>query len=102
MSERRRRSSSSEGRRLVADFIACNGHGICRDILPDNIRLDEWGYPIVTNEIVFSEDLSDAKRAVHLCPELALRLEEIKEQRRDPVTRQCPRRSGAHPGPGLT
>jgi len=84
MSERRRRTSSHEDRRLVVDFIACEGHGMCRDILPDNFRLDEWGYPIVTNEIVFSEDLSDAKRAVRLCPELALRLEEIKERRREP------------------
>ena len=83
--ERRKRIPSSGDRRVVVDFIACDGHGMCRDILPDNFRLDEWGYPIVTNEIVSSEDLSDAKRAVRLCPELALRLEEIKERRPDPA-----------------
>lgn len=83
MIDKRRSTSSGEIRRLVIDFIACDGHGICRDILPENFRLDEWGYPIVKNEIITTEKLSDAKRAVRLCPELALRLEELKDRRRD-------------------
>ena len=27
--------------------IECLGHGLCAEILPERIRLDEWGYPIV-------------------------------------------------------
>ena len=28
------------------DPIACDGHGLCADLLPERIELDEWGYPI--------------------------------------------------------
>jgi ferredoxin len=71
----------SEDRRIVVDFIACEGHGVCRDILPGNFRLDEWGYPIVKTDTVFAENVGEAKRAARLCPELALRLEAIKQSR---------------------
>ena len=41
-------SSPSEVRtrpELAVDRIACTGHGICAGPLPDEVGLDEWGYP---------------------------------------------------------
>jgi len=32
---------------LHVDPIACGGHRICAELLPEWIRLDDWGYPIV-------------------------------------------------------
>ncbi|HSS68572.1 MAG TPA: ferredoxin [Nocardioidaceae bacterium] len=39
------------------------------------MRLDEWGYPMVTSRSVPPELLEHAQRAVAACPALALRLE---------------------------
>ena len=33
--------------RLVVDPIACTGHGLCADVFPERISLDDWGYPII-------------------------------------------------------
>ena len=32
---------------LVVDRIACDGYGMCAELLPELIELDDWGYPIV-------------------------------------------------------
>ncbi|MCA0178956.1 MAG: ferredoxin [Actinobacteria bacterium] len=52
------------------DRIRCSGHGICAQLLPETIRLDEWGYPIQGTGRV---DARAAKRAVDFCPARALR-----------------------------
>ena len=52
------------------DRIRCSGHGICAQLLPETIRLDEWGYPIQGAGRV---DARAAKRAVDFCPARALR-----------------------------
>ncbi len=58
---------------LRVDWPACKGRGLCHEILPEIIDLDEWGYPIVTGSV--SRELQeDAKEAVRVCPQLALRL----------------------------
>ncbi|MDA8046423.1 MAG: ferredoxin [Actinomycetota bacterium] len=57
------------------DPIACDGHGICAELLPERIVLDDWGYPIIDPEPVSGELLVHANRAVTHCPALALRLE---------------------------
>ncbi len=59
---------------LTVNPIACTGHGICAEILPELIRLDEWGYPIMPEGPVPPELTALARRAVRLCPALALRL----------------------------
>ena len=33
--------------RLRFDPIACDGHGVCAELLPERIALDDWGYPII-------------------------------------------------------
>jgi ferredoxin len=57
------------------DPIACDGHGLCAELLPERIRLDDWGYPIVDGEPVAPELVSLARRAAAACPTLALLLE---------------------------
>jgi ferredoxin len=60
--------------RLRLDPTACTGHGLCADLLPELVDTDEWGYPIVLNQDVPEHLLPLARRAVAICPTLALRL----------------------------
>ena len=60
-------------RRLVVDWPRCQGRGLCFELLPEAISLDDWGFPVVASRI--DPDLVPAAReAVHSCPALALRL----------------------------
>ena len=61
--------------RLRVDPIACTGHGICAELLPEVIRLDEWGYPILDDAPISGELLPLVRRTLNACPALALRLE---------------------------
>jgi ferredoxin len=67
---------------LAVNPIACTGHGICAEMLPELIGLDEWGFPILADRDVPNELGSLARRAVRLCPTLALRLEGANAERR--------------------
>jgi ferredoxin len=60
--------------RVEVDPIACTGHGLCAELLPERITLDEWGYPIVDSEPIPHELLAHARAAAEACPKLALRL----------------------------
>jgi ferredoxin len=71
--------------RLAVNPIACTGHGICAEMLPELIGLDEWGYPILADREVPARLGSLARRAVRLCPTLALRLEAANADRRVPT-----------------
>ena len=67
--------------RLAVDLIACDGRGLCAELLPELITLDDWGYPLLsgrTEGAVPAELRGDAAAAVQLCPRLALRLESAK------------------------
>lgn len=59
---------------LRVNPIACSGHGVCAELLPELIELDEWGYPIVDSRPVPRALDPEARRAVAACPALALRL----------------------------
>jgi ferredoxin len=55
--------------------IACRAHGLCAELLPELIDLDEWGYPILADGGLVPAPLVDqARAAVTACPTLALRL----------------------------
>ena len=42
---------------LTIDRIACDGYGMCAELLPERIDLDDWGYPIIEHpEIVKVRD----------------------------------------------
>jgi ferredoxin len=60
--------------RLHVDPIACIGHGLCAELLPERIVLDDWGYPIVDGAPIPPELRAHARRAADACPKLALRL----------------------------
>jgi ferredoxin len=62
--------------RLRVNPIACEAHGVCVELLPELIRLDDWGYPIIDQPDVPPELWRLADRAVDACPTLALILEE--------------------------
>lgn len=62
-------------RDLKVNPIACTGHGLCAELLPEIVHLDEWGYPIIADRPVPGHLMPLARRAVRICPELALRLE---------------------------
>jgi ferredoxin len=59
---------------LVVDPIACQAHGLCAELLPELVALDEWGYPVLAPRPVPDHLLPDARQAVTHCPTLALRL----------------------------
>ncbi|HCU94006.1 MAG TPA: ferredoxin [Actinobacteria bacterium] len=61
---------------LRVNPIACVGHGMCAELLPEIIELDPWGYPILTSPNVPRGVLDHARRAVDACPTLALLMEE--------------------------
>jgi ferredoxin len=61
--------------RLRVNMIECDGHGLCAELVPELIGLDEWGYPVISPDPVPRQLTRHAKRAVTLCPMLALKLE---------------------------
>jgi ferredoxin len=61
---------------LVVDPIACDGRGVCAELFPERITLDRWGYPIIDREPIPRSLEEHARRAVFLCPLLALHLVE--------------------------
>lgn len=64
---------------LRVNPIACSGHGLCADLLPELVGVDEWGYPVVAERPVPARLSGLARRAVRLCPALALRLDPFPE-----------------------
>lgn len=70
----------SETYRLRVNPIACDAHGLCAELLPELIRLDDWGYPIIEHAEVPDDLLELAERAVDVCPTLALLLERERSE----------------------
>lgn len=64
--------------RLVIDWIACDGRGLCVELLPELLTADDWGYPVPRSgepaPKVPARLHGYAGRAVRECPMLALRL----------------------------
>jgi len=64
-------------RRIRVDWPACKANGVCAEVLPELVRLDEWGYPLVAVKPVPSAMAKQAERAVSECPTQALRLVDV-------------------------
>ena len=60
--------------RLEVDWSRCDGHGLCADILRGTVRMDEYSYPVLPESPIPLYLEADARRAVAMCPGLALRL----------------------------
>jgi ferredoxin len=67
------------GQVIEVDPIACEGFGLCAELLPERIELDPWGYPIVDGTPLPKSLVGHARRAVAECPRCALRL--VEKQR---------------------
>jgi ferredoxin len=76
---------------LRVDPIACTGHGLCADLLPELIEPDEWGFPVIVGDVPAGL-AGHARRAVRACPALALRLEPARDNQREKGVR--PRERG--------
>jgi len=63
--------------RLRVDPIACAGRGLCAEILPGLITLDDWGFPVIRDADVPPGWQAEAGEAVRVCPVLALRLDRV-------------------------
>ena len=61
--------------RLVVNPITCVAHGMCAELFPERITLDDWGYPIIDPAPIPPELEEHARRATDACPTLALLLE---------------------------
>jgi ferredoxin len=57
---------------LRVDWIRCDAHGLCAELFPERISLDDWGYPIISAEPITPELRKHAERAIAQCPVLAL------------------------------
>jgi ferredoxin len=68
------RRSGDTPLRLRVDPIACTGHGLCAELLPELIAADQWGYPVLADKPVPASLAGRARRTVTDCPALALKL----------------------------
>jgi ferredoxin len=66
---------------LAVDRIKCDGRGLCAELLPELVRLDDWGYPILAPGPVPEHLRSHAERAVEACPVLALAMRRSQPSR---------------------
>jgi ferredoxin len=71
--------------KLRVNPILCEGHGLCAELLPELVRLDDWGYPILNPDAVPRELEALAGRAVSACPTLALALERRSTRGAEPT-----------------
>lgn len=67
---------------LSVNPILCDGFGHCAELAPDLVRMDEWGYPIITTQPMPLSNLAaleSARYAVRGCPRQALRIERLSD-----------------------
>ncbi len=70
-------------KQLVVDWTRCDAHGLCAELLPEVLQLDDWGYPVPVAGGAVPDGLrGHAEHAVRVCPQLALLLREKKSARR--------------------
>lgn len=86
-----------EAARLRVNPIACTGHGLCAELLPELIRLDPWGYPLVADGALPRHLAAHARRTVAACPTLALLIEQSPASA-SVVPGMGGRRGRGHPG----
>jgi ferredoxin len=75
---------------LRVNPIACDGHGLCAELLPELIDLDPWGYPVLRAATVPRGIVTHAKRAAAGCPTLALLLSRTTADGGNPAVTRRP------------
>jgi ferredoxin len=58
--------------KITVNPITCVAHGLCAELLPERITLDDWGYPMIDGTPIPPELEAHARRAAEACPTLAL------------------------------
>ncbi len=58
---------------LRVDWPQCRARGLCAELFPEKIHVDEWGYPVVLGAVAPEEERL-ARDAVDACPRRALHL----------------------------
>lgn len=76
--------------RVVVNPIACEAHGMCAELLPERIALDDWGYPIVDGRPLSADLIEHARRAVEACPTFALLMQSAGAPLREPADASPP------------
>jgi ferredoxin len=59
---------------LQVNPIQCTAHGLCAELIPERVTLDDWGYPIIDQAPISGDLAAHARRAVAACPVFALKL----------------------------
>lgn len=57
---------------ITINPIACDGHGMCAELLPELIYLDDWGFPVIREKQIPRDLLEIARKAERICPTLAV------------------------------
>lgn len=65
---------------LRVDWPRCQARGLCYELLPEIVGLDEWGHPLVHGAVP-NDLLAHARSAVRACPQVALRLVDAPPRR---------------------
>jgi ferredoxin len=73
---------------LSLDWTRCQGHGLCGRIVPELMQLDQQGYPVMLDMPVPPWLEREARQAVQMCPELALRLVPVRPAEEPPEPRE--------------
>jgi ferredoxin len=68
--------------RLRVNPITCDAHGVCAELLPEFIKLDPWGYPIVPRADLPADLVEHARLAAAACPTLALLIDRQRPRHR--------------------
>jgi len=66
---------------LRVNPITCVAHGLCAELFPERISLDDWGYPVISDEPITPALIEHARRAADACPTLALLVERASKPR---------------------
>ena len=71
--------------KMALDPAACNGFGFCAELPPEVLTRDEWGFPIVDEDEVPSQDSGRRQTSRRVLPAASTDLDPI-EQHRDHET----------------
>jgi ferredoxin len=81
---------TTTGARLKVDSIACDGRGLCAEVLLELITLDDWGFPIIADKEIPAGLMDGVNEAIRLCPVLAFRLDRSRGERPGHATTKGP------------
>ena len=66
--------------RIRVNPIKCDARGLCAELFPERIKLDDWGYPIVSDKPFSDSSLPEAELAARECPLLAILIDPVAEE----------------------